>query len=55
MLEALHACGGNCTLAVKRLNTPRSTLLGKLDRWGLLHIGHTAVPETQAPEDNEKP
>jgi len=54
VLEALRACGGNRTLAAKRLNIQRRTLYKKLDRWGLLHEGHTSVPEAQDSEHNEK-
>ena len=54
VLEALRACGGNRTLAAERLNIQRRTLLKKLDRWGLLHEGHTGVPKTQDSERNEK-
>ncbi|MFP5210711.1 MAG: sigma-54-dependent transcriptional regulator [Acidobacteriota bacterium] len=53
VLEALRACGGNRTLAAERLNIQRRTLLKKLDRWGLLHEGHTGVPKTQDSEHNE--
>ncbi|MFP5230765.1 MAG: sigma-54-dependent transcriptional regulator [Acidobacteriota bacterium] len=54
VLEALRACGGNRTLAAERLNIQRRTLYKKLDRWGLLHEGHTGVPETQDAEPAEK-
>ena len=54
VLEALRACGGNRTLAAERLNIQRRTLYKKLDRWGLLHEGHTAVPESQGSEHHEK-
>jgi DNA-binding NtrC family response regulator len=54
VLEALRACGGNRTLAAERLNIQRRTLYKKLDRWGLLHEGHTSVPETQNTEHDEK-
>ena len=54
VLEALRACGGNRTAAAERLNIQRRTLYKKLDRWGLLHEGHTSVPETQVSKHNEK-
>ena len=47
VLEALRACGGNRSLAAERLNIQRRTLYKKLDRWGLLHEGHTPEPKTQ--------
>jgi DNA-binding NtrC family response regulator len=53
VLEALRACGGNRTMAAERLNIQRRTLYKKLDRWGLLHEGHSAVSETQDSEGNE--
>jgi DNA-binding NtrC family response regulator len=47
VLEALRLCGGNRTLAAERLGIQRRTLYKKLERWGLMHEGHTAVPGTQ--------
>lgn len=52
VLEALRACGGNRTLAAERLNIQRRTLYKKLDRWGLLHEGHTSVPDAH---DSKRP
>jgi DNA-binding NtrC family response regulator len=54
VLEALRACGGNRTLAAERLNIQRRTLYKKLERWGLLHEGHIAVPKTHESEDEQK-
>jgi DNA-binding NtrC family response regulator len=54
VLEALRLCGGNRTLAAERLGIQRRTLYKKLERWGLLHEGHTSVPETQGSQDEEK-
>lgn len=55
VLEALRACGGNRTLAAERLNIQRRTLYKKLERWGVLHEGHTAEPKTHGSEDERKP
>jgi transcriptional regulator with PAS, ATPase and Fis domain len=46
VLEALRLCGNNRTLAAERLGIQRRTLYKKLQRWGLLHEGHTTVPQT---------
>ena len=54
VLEVLRACGGNRTLAAERLNIQRRTLYKKLERWGLLHEGHTAVPKTHESEGEYK-
>jgi DNA-binding NtrC family response regulator len=54
VLEALRLCGGNRTLAAERLGIQRRTLYKKLERWGLTHEGHTAVPETQKSHGEEK-
>ncbi len=54
VLEALRACGGNRTQAAERLNIQRRTLYKKLERWGLLREGHSAVPETPIFEDERK-
>ena len=54
VLEALRVCGGNRTMAADRLNIQRRTLYKKLERWGLLHKGHTTVPETHEREDEEQ-
>ena len=39
-------------LAAERLNIQRRTLYKKLERWGLVHEGHTAVPKTLESEDD---
>lgn len=54
VLEILRVCGGNRTLAAERLNIQRRTLYKKLERWGVLHQGHTPVSKTQASEDEVK-
>lgn len=54
VLEALRLCGGNRTLAAERLGIQRRTLYKKLERWGLMHEGHTGVPETQKSQGEEK-
>lgn len=54
VLEALRLCNGNRTQAAERLGIQRRTLYKKLERWGLVHEGHTSVPETQDPADQEK-
>jgi DNA-binding NtrC family response regulator len=54
VLEALRLSGGNRTLAADRLGIQRRTLYKKLQRWGLVREGHTDVPETQEPADEEK-
>ena len=55
VLEALRLSGGNRTLAAERLGIQRRTLYKKLERWGLVHKGHTTVPATHGPhpEDHE--
>jgi DNA-binding NtrC family response regulator len=53
VLEALRLSGGNRTLAAERLGIQRRTLYKKLQRWGLVREGHTGVPETQEPADEE--
>lgn len=55
VLEVLRASGGNRTLAAERLNIQRRTLYKKLNRWGLLHEGHTDVPGMHELEQNGKP
>lgn len=54
VLEALRLCGGNRTLAAERLGIQRRTLYKKLERWGLVHEGHTGVPGTHQPDDEDK-
>ncbi|HUX44895.1 MAG TPA: sigma-54 dependent transcriptional regulator [Terracidiphilus sp.] len=54
VLQVLRDCGGNRTLAAEHLNIQRRTLYKKLDRWGLLHEGHSNVPGTQASEQGEE-
>lgn len=54
VLEALRVCGGNRTLAADRLSIQRRTLYKKLERWGLLHEGHTAVPKMHGAEDDRE-
>jgi DNA-binding NtrC family response regulator len=46
VLQALRVAGGNRTLAAERLGIQRRTLYKKLERWGLMHKGHTPVPGT---------
>jgi DNA-binding NtrC family response regulator len=54
VLEALRLCGGNRTLAAERLGIQRRTLYKKLERWGLVHEGHTGVPGTHQHDDEDK-
>ena len=54
VLEALRLSGGNRTLAAERLGIQRRTLYKKLERWGLMHKGHTAVPGTHGPADENE-
>jgi DNA-binding NtrC family response regulator len=54
VLEALRLSGGNRTLAAERLGIQRRTLYKKLERWGLMHEGHTTVPETQKLNGEDK-
>ncbi len=46
VMEALRLSGGNRTLAAERLGIQRRTIYKKLQRWGLMHEGHTTVPGT---------
>ncbi len=50
VMEALRLAGGNRTLAAERLGIQRRTLYKKLERWDLMHEGHTAVPGTHGAE-----
>ena len=54
VLEALRLSGGNRTRAAERLGIQRRTLYKKLERWGLVHEGHTDVPESQTPDIDDK-
>jgi DNA-binding NtrC family response regulator len=55
VLEALRLAGDNRTLAAERLGIQRRTLYKKLERWGLLHKGHTGEPGTHgAGDENEE-
>ena len=54
VLEALRLSGGNRTRAAERLGLQRRTLYKKLERWGVVHEGHTDVPESQKTESDEK-
>lgn len=54
VLEALRLAGGNRTLAAERLGIQRRTLYKKLERWGLMREGHTAVPETHDAGDESE-
>jgi DNA-binding NtrC family response regulator len=46
VMDVLRQSGGNRTLAAERLGIQRRTIYKKLQRWGLMHEGHTAVPGT---------
>lgn len=48
VIEVLRLSGGNRTLAAERLGIQRRTIYKKLQRWGLVHDGHTTVPGTHA-------
>ena len=54
VLEALRLSGGNRTLAAERLGIQRRTLYKKLERWGMVREGHTAVPETKNINGDDK-
>jgi transcriptional regulator with PAS, ATPase and Fis domain len=54
VMEVLRLSGGNRTLAAERLGIQRRTLYKKLQRWGLMHEGHTTVPGMHG-FDNEDP
>lgn len=54
VLEALRLSGGNRTRAAERLGIQRRTLYKKLERWGLMHEGHTDVPESQRSDIDDK-
>lgn len=54
VMEILSACNGNRSLAAERLNIQRRTLYKKLERWGLVHEGHTVVPKTHSSEKVQK-
>lgn len=54
VLEALRLAGGNRTLAAERLGIQRRTLYKKLERWGLMHKGHTDVPEAHGNTDENE-
>jgi DNA-binding NtrC family response regulator len=53
VMEALRLSGGNRTLAAERLGIQRRTLYKKLERWGLMHEGHTTVPEAHVAGDEQ--
>src|SRR5581483_9611212 len=46
VMDVLRLAGGNRTLAAERLGIQRRTLYKKLERWDLMHEGHTSVPGT---------
>ena len=46
VMDVLRLAGGNRTLAAERLGIQRRTLYKKLERWDLMHEGHTGVPGT---------
>ena len=50
VMDVLRLAGGNRTLAAERLGIQRRTLYKKLERWDLMHEGHTAVPGTHGAE-----
>ena len=58
--EREGTCAGNTpalrrqsTLPAERLKNQRRTLYKRLERWGLLHEGHTGVPKTHKSDDPE--
>jgi DNA-binding NtrC family response regulator len=53
VMDVLRQSGGNRTLAAERLGIQRRTIYKKLQRWGLMHEGHTAVPGTLG-DDHER-
>jgi transcriptional regulator with PAS, ATPase and Fis domain len=54
VIEALRLCAGNRSLAAERLGIQRRTLYKKLERWGLMHEGHTVVPQTHGRGDDDQ-
>jgi DNA-binding NtrC family response regulator len=54
VLQVLRECGGNRTMAAERLGIQRRTLYKKLERWQQVREGHSAVPETQKIDPEEK-
>ncbi len=54
VMEALRLSGGNRTLAAERLGIQRRTLYKKLQRWGLMHEGHTTVPGTHGLDSEDE-